>query len=90
MAKRHTPEELAEPMPMPYCINTERLRNMRRERELGRVDLAKMAQTSALTYSRWENGAVVPSYEEFDLLIAALGCAREDLLTDEPNPKYWY
>ena len=89
MTKRHRPEETPRLTPMVYQIDTDKLRELRKSRNISRVEMARMAGTSAHTYSRWENGAIVPFEEEYALLIAALGCEHDDLLTDQPNPKFW-
>lgn len=75
--------------PMPYQLDTEKLRALRKGMGLSRPDLAKLAQTSAHTYSRWENGSIVPFEEEYNKLIEALGIDRDVLITDQPNPKFW-
>lgn len=75
--------------PMPYQLDVEKLRALRKRKNLSRTELARLAQTSAHTYSRWENGSIVPFEEEYALLIQALGCGHDDLLTDQPNPKFW-
>ena len=89
MAKLHRPEEAPRLTPMAYQINTEKLRELRKSKEISRVEMARMAGASAHTYSRWENGGIVPFEEEYARLVEALGCAYDDLLTDQPNPKFW-
>ena len=89
MAKLHRPEEMPRLTPMAYQIDTDKLRELRKSKDISRVDMARLAGTSAHTYSRWENGAIVPFEEEYAQLVAALGCDPEDLITDQPNPKFW-
>ena len=89
MSQRHRPEESPRMTPMPYQIDVEKLRALRKRKNLSRTELARLAGTSAHTYSRWENGSIVPFEEEYAQLIAVLGCAHDDLLTDQPNPKFW-
>lgn len=75
--------------PIPYQLDTEKLRELRKAKGLSRVELARLAGASAHTYSRWENGSIVPFEEEYALLIAALGVEHDELLTNQPNPKLW-
>ncbi len=75
--------------PIPYQLDVEKLRALRKAKGLTRVELAKLAGTSAHTYSRWENGSIVPYEEEYALLIAVLEVGHDELLTDQPNPRLW-
>lgn len=89
MAEHRGPESTPRLTPMPYQLDTERLRALRRAKGLSRIDLARLAETSSHTYSRWENGSIVPYEEEYAKLIAALGVEHDALLTDQPNPRFW-
>lgn len=89
MTEHRDPSSFPRMTPMPYQLDTEKLRALRKAMGLKRPDLARLAGTSAHTYSRWENGSIVPHEEEYANLIAALGLAHDDLLTDQPNPKFW-
>ena len=90
MSELHTPDPLSRrPTTMPYQLDTEKLRTLRKGMGLKRPDLAKLAGISAHTYSRWENGSIVPYEEEYAKLIAVLGVDHDELLTDQPNPKFW-
>ena len=89
MAKQHRPDNMPRLTPMAYQIDIDKLRGLRKSKNISRVEMAHLAGTSAHTYSRWENGAIVPFEEEYALLIAALGCEHDYLLTDQPNPKFW-
>lgn len=75
--------------PLPYQLDVEKLRALRKSKGLSRIELAKLAGASAHTYSRWENGSIVPFEEEYALLTAALGVERDELLSDQPNPRLW-
>lgn len=87
MAQRREPQPRM--TPIPYQLDVEKLRALRKARGLSRVELAKLAGTSAHTYSRWENGSIVPYEEEYALLLAVLEVEHDELLTDQPNPKFW-
>lgn len=87
MAQRREPQPRM--TPIPYQLDVEKLRALRKARGLSRVELAKLAGTSAHTYSRWENGSIVPYEEEYALLLAVLEAEHDELLTDQPNPRFW-
>ena len=89
MAQRRRPESEPRLTPMAYQIDAEKLRELRKKKNISRIELARMANISAHTYSRWENGSLVPYEEEYARLTQALDCSAEDLLTDLPNPKFW-
>ena len=89
MAEHRGPESTPRLTPMPYQLDTERLRALRKAKGLSRIDLARLAETSSHTYNRWENGSIVPYEEEYAKLIAALGVEHDALLTDQPNPRFW-
>ena len=74
---------------------SEKIRRMRRERNMSQEELAEVFGVSSQTVSRWETGATYPDVELLPVIAGFFGCSTDELLgvsnalREERINKYW-
>lgn len=61
-------------------IDTNRIKKLRQDKLMTRLDLAKVTGVSRMTVYNWEQGAFSPEYKNLKLIANALGVKVEELL----------
>ena len=66
------------------------IKNLRKEKNLSREELAKKIGVSVWSIKNWETQRVMPKRESRQRLSNVLGCKQGDIVDDIANGGKWY